>query len=263
MADKYNILIESGSDFALPFTWKDDNGEPYNLTNAIVTANLREYAEAYDYFEFTCTHNGTGGRITITLPHETTSQIPFTYGVYDVKVELPDGTIKYPLSGDARIRAGITKSNDGAILFVVGVTSPDYLPESGSVSRLYYDYQNRVIYRWNGQNYVSAFYGGISDIQFKAHVDDFTDAYTIFYDNGKEFNYYVTAKGIQSIEKISSEGDISTGIVDTYRITFNKGDHVDYQIRNGRTDVETNIVTSYDAQTETLSISYTVVNGGE
>ena len=260
---KYDILIETGTDFVLPFTVRDNNGNPVDLTGAQVEAHLREYAESPDYYEFSCIHNGSGGRITITLPHETTSQISYSYGVYDVKLTLADGTISHPLSGDVKVKEGITKTTDGTILFFIGIASDQELPEVGNTSRMYYDYTNRIIYRWNGQNYVSAFYGGISDIQFKEHVDEYTDAYTIFYDNGKEFDYYVTAKGVQSVEKISSEGDIYSGILDTYRMTFNTGTHVDYQIRNGRTDVETNIVTSYDAQTETLSISYAVVNGGE
>ena len=253
---KYNILIETGTDFALPFTVYDDNDMPMDLTDARIEAHLREFEASPDYFEFSCISNGAGGRITITLPHETTSQIPYSYGVYDVKIEFPNGSIAYPLYGDVAVRNGITKSNDGTILFLVGINSFDDLPEVGSVNRMYYDYTNRIIYRWNGQNYVSAFYGGIADIHFKEHVDEYTDCYTIVYDNGKEFDFYVTAKGVYSVEKISSEGTIFSGIVDTYRMTFNTGSYVDFQITNGRTDVEVGIEIKYE-EPETLVINYT------
>lgn len=259
---KYNILIETGTDFVMPFVIYDDNDIPVDLTGARVDAHLREYEASPDYYEFSCINNGAGGRVTITLPHETTSQIPYSYGVYDVKVEMPDGSISYPLHGEVTVRNGITKSNDGTILFMVGVNSQEELPEVGSVNRMYYDYTNRVIYRWNGTNYVSAFYGGISDIHFKEHVDAYTDCYTIVYDNGKEFDYYVTSKGVTTVEKIGSEGTIIEGIVDTYRMHFNDGTYVDYQIRNGKTEVEVDFEITYEDQTETI-IFYFEDNSGK
>ena len=70
MADdnRYNIKIECGADFVLPFTWYDNNGEPVDLTGATVEAQLRQYESSYDYFDFVCSHNGIGGRIVISMP---------------------------------------------------------------------------------------------------------------------------------------------------------------------------------------------------
>ena len=255
-SNKLNILIETGTDFVLPFTIYDDNDIPVDLTGAKVEAHLREYEASPDYFEFQCVHNNAGGRVTMSLAHETTSQIPYSYGVYDVMITMPDGSITCPLYGDVTVRNGITKASDGTVMVLIGVTSYEDLPEVGNVNRMYYDFTNRVIYRWNGENYVSAFYGGISSVEFIEHVDEYTDKYTMYFDNGSTFDYYITSKGVMSVEKISSEGTIFSGIVDTYRMTFSNGTYVDYQITNGKTEVEVGIEIKYE-EPETLIFNYT------
>lgn len=230
-----NVLIETGADFILPHRIKDENGEPMDLTGATVVGQLREFAEAADSFEFACMHNGTGGRILVTMPHETTSQITYASGVYDVLVTLADGVTSYPLHGDVTIRHGVTKSYDGAVLFMLGISSYDDLPDVGNPDRLYFDYQDQRIYRWNGTNYVMTSVGtGIDHIEFVEHSSPFTDTYRIVYDNGSFWNYQVTCKGIQSIELISSTGNYLTGTTDTYRIQFNSGDYYDYSVHGGR-----------------------------
>ena len=252
--NKYNILIESGADFVLPFTWYDNNGSPYDLTGATVEAQLREFPEAVDALDFVCSHNGTGGRITISMPHESTAQIPFSYGAYDVFVNLPEGGRKRPLHGEVTVQDYVTKPIDGTMLLIIGVNSFEDLPAVGNVNRFYYDYENRMFWRWNGTNYVSVFSGGVEDIYLKEHVDDFTDIYTIVYDDGKTFDFTVFVKGIASIDKISSSGDDKEGIVDTYRITFSDDSTYDYEIKNGRCDFD--VLFEYVSAAEKLVITY-------
>lgn len=258
-----NILIETGTDFVLPHKIKDENGNPLDLTGATVSAQLREFAEAADAFDFACMHNGSGGRITVTMPHETTSLIAFRQGVYDVKVILADGTISHPLSGEAYIKEGVTKSYDGAVLFMLGIGEYDDLPEVGNADRLYFCYSDRKIYRWNGQNYVATAVGnGIQRIDFIRHTSPFTDKYRITYDDGTTFDYQITAKGIEYIELINSTGDYFSGTVDTYRIHFNSGDYYDYDVKGGRivfpffdVDFETGYLTISD---ETSNITFSI-----
>lgn len=76
-----NILIETGADFVLPFTITDNNNDPVDLTDSVITSHLRRFAEVSEYFEFVCTHNGTGGRVYITMPKEVTGQIAYLRGV--------------------------------------------------------------------------------------------------------------------------------------------------------------------------------------
>lgn len=195
-----NILIETGADFVLPYVIYDNNGDPVDLTGSTITSHLRRYAEDNQYFEFVCTHNGAGGRITIRMAHEVTSQIAYPHGVYDVLVTLSDGITSYPLKGDVEIRHGVTKPIDGSILLIASFAKYSDLPAVGNPNRMYFVRQDGTFYRWNGQNYL----------------------------------YVGTYNGITSIEKIGSSGTDIIGVVDTYRIHFSDGRHYDYNLRNGK-----------------------------
>lgn len=156
MADgnKYNITIECGADFVLPFTWYDDNGMPVDLTGATIEAQLRETSSSPDAYAFICTHNGAGGRISINLPKESTTDISYSYGVYDVFVTLANGLRKRPLYGDVKVEDHVVKTISGEMLYVIGVASILDLPSIGSKNRLYYVYGERAFYQWNGTGYV-------------------------------------------------------------------------------------------------------------
>lgn len=237
MADgnKYNITIECGADFVLPFTWYDDNGMSVDLTGATVEAQLRETASSPDAYNFICTHNGAGGRITLTLPQEATSDVAFSYGVYDVYVNLPAGGRKRPLYGDVYVQDHVTKPTDGEMLYMIGINSYDELPSEGIVNRLYFCYDDRKIYRWNGSNYIATAVGnGIQRIDFVRHTSEFTDLYRVTYDDGTTWDYTVTSKGVDRVELIGSSGNYMTGTIDTYRMYFNNGTYHDYSVKGGR-----------------------------
>lgn len=187
MADenKYNIKIECGTDFVLPFVCTDDNGNPVDLTGATVSAQLREHSGDPDAFDFICTHNGVGGRITLAMPNEVTKEIPFSYGVYDVRVTLESGVVKEPLYGDARIQDEVTKPIDGTALYMVGIETYEDLPAEGITNRLYFVNDDRKIYRWNGTNYVSTAVG--NGIQRIDYVDGGT--YRMVFDDGTYFDF--------------------------------------------------------------------------
>ena len=269
-----NILIETGSDFVLSHTIYDDNHNPVDLTGAIVTAQLREFAEATDAIDFHCWHNGTGGKIWITMPHEASSQISFTEGEYDVKVTLADGTVSYPIKGDAIIKESVTKSYDGDVLIMIGITTYEDLPEIGKINRLYFVYESRDIYRWNGLNYIKTAIGkGILYITFKEHTTPFTDTWRVTYDDYSTWDFQTTCKGIEDIELVGTSGDYLSGTTDTYRLYFNTGDYYDYTVIGGRvvfpvfdidwetgmlycTDVMANLTFSINESTGMLSYSY-------
>ena len=233
--NKYNIKIECGTDFVLPFTWYDDNGNVIDLTGAIVEAQLREYPEASDGFDFYTQHNGVGGKITLTMTKEITAEIPYSRGYYDVHVTLADGTRKRPLYGEVKIDPNVTKPIDGTALFLIGISSYEDLPTEGNVNRLYFCYDDRRIYRWNGSNYIATSVGnGIKRIDFIEHTSDFTDLYRITYDDGTTWDYTVTAKGVDRVELIGSSGNYMSGTTDTYRMYFSDGTYHDYQVTGGR-----------------------------
>ena len=197
------------------------------------------------------------------MPHELTAEISYVDGVYDVFVNYPDGGREKVLYGNAHIEPHVVKPVDGKILYMIGIGVYSNLPEVGEVDRLYFCYEDRKIYRWNGTNYVATAVGnGIKRIEFKEHSSPFTDTYTIIYDDGSTWDYQVTAKGIERIELIDSTGDYIKGITDTYRIFFNSGDHYDYVVRGGRiifpiwdVDFETGYLTISD---EAGNISWSI-----
>lgn len=105
---KFDIVMKAGADFHLAFTIKDSDGTPLNLVGATVIAHLREYPEAKDAFEFTATHNGEGGKISLSMPYNVTSGIWFTKGCYDVYT-VQGGEKKLWLFGDAKIYLSTTR----------------------------------------------------------------------------------------------------------------------------------------------------------
>ena len=219
-SEELNILIETGADFVMFRTIRDDQENPVDLTGSTIVSHLREFAEAADCFEFTCLHNEAGGRITISMPHEITSQIAFAKGVYDVKVTLADGFTTYTIHGDAFVRHGVTKPDDGTALYMIGIGEYDNLPEVGSPDRLYFVFEDRKVYRWNGTNYVATAVGnGIQSIA-KVGTAGLIDIYRITYDDGTSFDYMVVnGKGVSSVTHVDGG---------TYRMNFNDGTYVDF-----------------------------------
>lgn len=85
MKEQHDLLIFTGADFSLTFTLTDGEGIIQSLVGKTIQAQLREAPQSADYLDFTCTHTGAGGTITISLTHEQTANISYTKGVYDIK----------------------------------------------------------------------------------------------------------------------------------------------------------------------------------
>ncbi len=192
--NKLDIVIESGADFGMTFWITDNNEQIVDLTDAIVEARLRQFAEANDFFPFTVTHGGVNGRVKISMPHEMTAIIPYTAGVYDVKITFKNGSVRKPFYGEAYINPEITRPYDGTILNIISVGKLEDLPEIGQIDRLYYIHETDEFYRWNGTEYVTA----------------------------------AEPNSIVAVEKIGSQG-----LVDTYRIYFSNGNTSEFFVTNG------------------------------
>ena len=152
--NRLDITIECGADFALSFLVRDDEGTLIDLTGATVEAQVREYAEAADYFAFTAVHNGQGGRVSLSMPHEVTASIGFSRGVYDVFIDYPDESREKYLMGDVTVIPEVTKPAAGTVVYVLSFSSEDDLPLAGLTDRLYFCHASNKLYRWNGTNYV-------------------------------------------------------------------------------------------------------------
>ena len=155
----FDINIDVGGDFSFTFTVYSEGSTPVDLTGAVVTAKLREYPEGTAETSFTCTHNDEGGQITISMAHETTASLGYTYGWYDIKIIFPDTTEEDALHGKAFITAGVTRlMNPGTINQIVAFDTFDDFPLYGNIYRIYLDQTNYTMYWWNGSEYVSLTY---------------------------------------------------------------------------------------------------------
>ena len=155
----FDINIDSGGDFTFSFTIYDEGSTPIDLTNAVVSAQLREYPEGTETTDFVCTHNGAGGQITVSMAHEATAAIGYSYGWYTVQVTFLNGHIEEILHGKAFITASVTRlSNPGTINQIIAFSSFDEFPTEGSIYRIYLDQSNYNLYWWTGTQYVSLTY---------------------------------------------------------------------------------------------------------
>lgn len=151
---EFDICIEGGADFYCEFALEDNSGNAIDLTGTTITAHLREFPEASDYYEFTASHTGTSGNIMLTLDHDQTGAIGFTMGVYDVFVTYADGTQEKVLYGNAEIIHSVTKLSDTGILHLRVIQSEDYLAAEGKLNYLYYSLATGKVYQWTGSEYV-------------------------------------------------------------------------------------------------------------
>ena len=87
-----NIEIHAGADFAMTFGVKDEYYQPVDLTGATIEGQVRQYAEAAEYYPFFINSIPADGVICLTIPFEETQQIGFDKGVYDVFITYADGT---------------------------------------------------------------------------------------------------------------------------------------------------------------------------
>lgn len=237
---QHDIRIKQGEDFTLAFVVRDTDGNAVNLTGASVTAQLREYPENGDQYDFTCRHNNAGGRVTMTMPKELTSIIAYSYGTYDVFVTYANGTVENVLWGRVFIISEVTRVQAGTQQIVLAFTSFEDFPEVGNLYRLYLDCDAGLLYRWTGTQYVNALEGlrgdkgddgrGILEIRKIATSENgLVDTYELEYTDGETWLFYVhNGNGILTIQKVGT-----AGLVDTYRISMQDGTYTDFEVTNG------------------------------
>lgn len=194
---KLNIVIETNADFIMAMTLRDDNDEIISLAGASVSAQVRQFAEASTSIPFTVTHNGAGGRIRMSLTYEQTSQIAYSQGVYDVNVTYSNGQTVKVIEGDVIVVPGVTRPYEGQIINILAISGE--LPAIGHPSRLYYDFVNDRIYHWTG----------------------------------KEYQLMMGARGDDGVGIISIEKTDTTGLVDTYTITYTDEETSTFEVTNG------------------------------
>lgn len=115
-SDTYSIEIEQGSTFDLMLKWKSESRTPINLDGSSArmhirrTTNSSETVLALDSRQSdSLSIFGSLGRIDIRIEATDTSLIPDGIYVYDLEVELKDGTVKKLLKGRCRVLGEVTR----------------------------------------------------------------------------------------------------------------------------------------------------------
>ena len=108
----YNITIYEGTNFNLSLTWKDDNGDPIDLTNWSAKMHIRNNTEDVAFLDCTpyFTLGGVAGTITLELPPTFIVDVGYNSGVYDIDMHHTSGRVERLLLGTVTIIDEVTRT---------------------------------------------------------------------------------------------------------------------------------------------------------
>ena len=97
-ASKYDFIIEQGSSFRLSLVYKDDSGNPVDLTNwcaRLVWKTNKNITQTFittnlDYSLYKFTIDPLIGKLTLLIPPETTNDFTFESAKYDLELQTDD-----------------------------------------------------------------------------------------------------------------------------------------------------------------------------
>lgn len=97
-ASEYDFKIEQGSTFQIRFYYKDENGDPIDLTGYCARLTWKTnfgieqsfFTENTDYSVYKFELDEVNGGMVLTLPASTTNAFEFSYAKYDLELQSPD-----------------------------------------------------------------------------------------------------------------------------------------------------------------------------
>ncbi len=97
-AGKYDFSIEQGTSFKISLIYKDNNGNPVNLTgwcarliwktNTNITQTFSSDNIDYNVYKFTI--DDLEGKLTLMIPADITNSFNFNTAKYDLEIQSPD-----------------------------------------------------------------------------------------------------------------------------------------------------------------------------
>lgn len=97
-ASKYDFTIEQGTSFKISLIYKDNVGNPINLTgwcarliwktNTNITQTFNSDNIDYNVYKFTI--DDSNGKLTLMMPSSTTNSFNFNTAKYDLELQSPD-----------------------------------------------------------------------------------------------------------------------------------------------------------------------------
>jgi hypothetical protein len=109
MATIQNLYIDQGTTFSLSVIVSDQNGDPKDLTDYTVAAQMRKSYYTSTAIDFTAEASiPEDGEVTISLTAEQTSAIKAGRYVYDIEITGDDQTLRI-LEGIVVVNPEVTK----------------------------------------------------------------------------------------------------------------------------------------------------------
>lgn len=114
-AGQLNITIEQGATFNPVFTWKDELGNPIDLSGYTGRMHVRsEITDTVTLLEVTTANaymvlGGAAGTITLNVPASVTAALSFDTAVYDLELESSGGDVTRLLKGSVGLSPEVTR----------------------------------------------------------------------------------------------------------------------------------------------------------
>ena len=103
MTIKLNLVVNQGTDYSTIISANT------NLTGHVVKSQVRKSYSASDYFDFTATHDGANGQITLVMSNDITGSMEPGRYLYDVESTSPANKITRVAEGIVTVTPGITR----------------------------------------------------------------------------------------------------------------------------------------------------------
>ena len=114
MFDRYDWVVNAGSDSERVFRVLDSDFQPLSLTGYTAHMQVRPYMSSSKVADELTTENGRiviedTGRVRVFLTHEATSQYAFKDGVYDIEIVAGNGDVTRIVGGRIIVRKEVTR----------------------------------------------------------------------------------------------------------------------------------------------------------
>jgi hypothetical protein len=118
-AARHHLVIEQGATFTLQLAWKDEQGQPVDLSGYHIRAQVRPSAASSTVLlamDSDAPAPGVSfgaldasGVIDITVTATVTAGLDFNSAVYDLEAEAPAGYVTRLLEGNMRLSREVTR----------------------------------------------------------------------------------------------------------------------------------------------------------
>lgn len=102
-----DLTVRAGSEYVVDIDYTDDDEVSIDMTGWTVESQIREFVESIHAISFETSADETG--IHMSLDKETTKQLRFARGVYDVFITDTMGTRTKLMEGHVDVIGGVTR----------------------------------------------------------------------------------------------------------------------------------------------------------